>query len=138
MEYRELNPNMREAILKAEKVYHELKDPQKIDIILDQYMYIDMLARAKETKIDFIIDYVVRSIDFSNIKSIIRLKKQEKDVKFLKEVILTGGDIAKDILLRAFDEPIENMAAKFASSKYGEVVRLGIEEYIKTGKLSSS
>ena len=79
MEYRELNPKMREAILKAEEVYHELKDPQKIDIILDQYMYIDMLARAKETKIDFIIDYVKRSIDFTNIKSIIRLKKQEKE-----------------------------------------------------------
>jgi len=135
-DYRELNPSMREAIIKSEEVYKELKDPQKIDIILDQYMYTDMLARAKETKNNFIINYVVRSIDFSNIKSVIRLKKQEKDVKFLKEVILLGGDIAVDILIRAFDEPIENMAAKFASSKYGEVVRLGLEEYIKTGKLS--
>ena len=44
MEYRELDPKMREAILEAEKVYNELKDPQKIDIILDQYMYVDMLA----------------------------------------------------------------------------------------------
>ena len=59
-------------------------------------------------------------------------------MKFFKEVILPGGDIDKDILLRAFNEPIENMAAKFASSKYGEVIRLGIEEYIKTGKLSVS
>ena len=135
-DYKELNPSMREAILKAEEVYQELKDPQKIDIILDKYMYIDMLARAKDTKNSFIIDYVVRSIDFSNIKSVVRLKKQEKHLKFLKEVILTGGDIASDILIRAFDEPIENMAAKFAPSKYGEVVRLGLEEYIKSGKLS--
>jgi V/A-type H+-transporting ATPase subunit C len=29
------------------------------------------------------------------------------------------------------------MATKFTSSKYGEVVRIGLEEYIKTGKLSS-
>ncbi|MBU3144755.1 V-type ATP synthase subunit C [Clostridium sp. CF012] len=135
-DYRELNPSMREAINKSEEVYQELKDPQKIDIILDQYMYIDMLARAKDTKNNFIINYVVRSIDFSNIKSVIRLKKQEKDIKFLKEVILLGGDIAVDILIKAFNEPIENMAAKFAASKYGEVVRLGLEEYIKTGKLS--
>ncbi|MBU3189436.1 V-type ATP synthase subunit C [Clostridium bowmanii] len=135
-DYRELNPSMRDAILKADEVYQELKDPQKIDIIVDQYMYIDMLARAKELKNKFILDYVVRSIDFSNIKSVIRLKKQEKDLKFLKEVILPGGDIAMDILIRAFDEPIENMAAKFASSKYGEVVRMGLEEYIKIGKLS--
>ena len=136
MEYKELNPKMREAILEAQKVYDELKDPQKIDIIIDQYAYIDMLDRAKETKNDFIVDYIKRSIDFSNIKSIIRLKKQQKDVKFLKEVILAGGDIASDVLLRAFGEPIENMATKFASSKYGEVVRMGLEEYIKTGKLS--
>jgi len=135
-EYKELNPKMRESILQAEKVYQELKDPQKIDIIIDQYMYEDMLIKAKETKIDFIIDYVKRSVDFSNIKSIIRLKKQQKGESFLKEVILRGGDIASDILLRAFSEPIENMAAKFTSSKYGEVVRLGLEEYIKTGKLS--
>ena len=135
-DYRELNPNMKEAILKADEVYQELKDPQKIDIIVDQYMYIDILARAKEIKNKFILDYVVRSIDFSNIKSVIRLKKQEKDVKFLKEVILLGGDIAMDILIRAFDEPIENMSAKLSSSKYGEVVTMGLEEYIKTGKLS--
>ncbi|WP_291632417.1 V-type ATP synthase subunit C [Clostridium sp.] len=136
-EYRDLNPNMKEAILKAQKVFSELKDPQKIDIILDQYMYIDMLARAKDTKIDFIIDYIKRSIDFSNIKSIIRLKKQQKNVNFLKEVILPGGDIDKDIIIKAFNEPIENMATKFASSKYGEVVTMGLEEYIKTGKLSA-
>jgi len=135
-EYRDLNPNMKKAILNAEKVSHDLKDPQKIDIIVDQYMYIDMLARAKETKNDFIINYVVRSIDFSNIKSVIRLKKQEKDLKFLKEVILPGGDIDNDILVKAFNEPVENMAIKFALSKYGEVITLGIEEYIKTGKLS--
>ena len=137
MEYKELSSEMRKAILEAEKAYHELKDPQKIDIILDQYMYIDMLARAKATNIDFIIDYVKRSIDFSNIKSIIRLKKQQKSVKFLKEVILNGGDLENSVLLRAFDEPIENMVAKFSSSKYGEVVRLGLEEYLKTGKLSA-
>lgn len=135
-DYRELSPKMREAILEAEKVYHELKDPQKIDIVLDQYMYIDMLARAEETKINFLIDYVKKSIDFSNIKSVIRLKKQHKNAKFLKEVILTGGDIENNVLLRAFDEPIENMAAKFSSTKYAEVVRLGLEEYLKSGKLS--
>ncbi len=137
MEYKELNPEMREAIIETEKVYQELNDPQKIDIMLDRYMYVDMLTKAKETKNEFIIDYVKRSIDFSNIKSIIRLKKQQKDVSFFGEVILSGGDIKNDVLLRAFSEPIENMATKFSSSKYGEVVRIGLEEYIKTGKLSS-
>ncbi|MCB2311560.1 V-type ATP synthase subunit C [Clostridium tagluense] len=136
-DYRELNPKMREAIIQTEKVYNELKNPQKIDIIIDKYMYIDMLERAKETKIDFIIHYVVTSINFCNIKSIIRLKRQEKNVEFLKEVMLTGGDIANDILLRAFDDTIENMAAKFSSLKYGDVIKLGLEEYIKTGKLSA-
>ena len=136
MEYKELKPIMMEAILEAEKVYHELKDPQKIDIILDKYMYIDMLARAKETEIDFMIDNIKMNIDFSNIKSIIRLKKQEKDVKFLKEVILDGGDISNNILVRTFEEPIENLATKFSSLKYGEVIKLGLEEYLKTGKLS--
>ena len=136
MEYKELKPTMMDAILEAEKVYHELKDPQKIDIILDKYMYIDMLARAKETEIDFMIDNIKMNIDFSNIKSIIRLKKQEKDVKFLKEVILDGGDISNNILVRTFEEPIENLATKFSSLKYGEVIKLGLEEYLKTGKLS--
>jgi len=137
MEYKELNANMRDAILEVEKVFKESKDPQKIDIILDKYMYLDMLTKAKETNVEFIINYVKRSIDFSNIKSIIRLKKQEKDVSFFNEVILSGGDLDYDILLRAFNEPIENMAAKFSSTKYGEIVRMGLDEYIKIGKLSS-
>jgi V/A-type H+-transporting ATPase subunit C len=135
-DYRELNPKMTEALNYAQEVYDELKDPQKIDTVLDKFMYIDMLNRAKATNVNFIIDYIKRTIDFSNIKSIIRLKKQEKDGKFLKEIILDGGDISNDILLKAFEEPIENMASKFSSSKYGEVVRVGIEEYIKNGKLS--
>lgn len=137
MEYRDLNPNMREGILKTEKSFEELKDPQKIDTIMDKYMYIDMLARAKDLKIDFIISYIKRSIDFSNIKSVIRLKKQQKSIKFMKEVMLTGGNIDEDILVKAFNEPIENMASKFALSKYGEVITLGLEEYISTGKLST-
>lgn len=136
LEYKELKPVMMEAILEAEKAYHELKDPQKIDIILDKYLYIDMLARAKETEVDFMIDNIKMNIDFSNIKSIIRLKKQEKDVKFLKEVILDGGDISKNILVRSFEEPIENLATKFSTLKFGEVIKLGLEEYLKTGKLS--
>ncbi|MGK0466011.1 V-type ATP synthase subunit C [Clostridium sp.] len=136
MEYRDLNPIMREGILKTEKSYEELKDPQKIDTIIDKYMYIDMLARAKVLNIDFIINYIKRSIDFSNIKTIIRLKKQEKNTAFLKEVMLSGGDIDDDILVKAFNDPIENMAIKFALSKYGEVITQGIEEYIQTGKLS--
>jgi V/A-type H+-transporting ATPase subunit C len=137
MEYRDLNPIMKEGILKAEKNYEELKDPQKIDTIMDQYMYVDMLARAKDLKIDFITNYIKRGIDFSNIKLIIRLKKQEKNIKFFEEVMLTGGDIDDDILVKAFNEPIENMAIKFASSKYGEVITIGLEEYIRTGKLSA-
>ncbi|MGH4118723.1 V-type ATP synthase subunit C [Clostridium sp.] len=137
MEYRDLNPIMKEGILKTEKSYEELKDPQKIDTIIDKFMYIDMLARAKVLKIDFIISYVKRSIDFTNIKTIIRLKKQEKNINFFKEVMLAGGDIDDDILMKAFNEPIENMANKFALSKYGEVITQGIEEYIQTGKLST-
>jgi V/A-type H+-transporting ATPase subunit C len=137
MEYRDLNPIMREGILKTEKSYEELKDPQKIDTIIDKYMYTDMLARAKVLNVDFIINYIKRSIDFTNIKTIIRLKKQEKNITFLKEVMLAGGDIDDDILVKAFNEPIENMANKFALSKYGEVITQGIEEYIQTGKLSA-
>jgi V/A-type H+-transporting ATPase subunit C len=137
MEYRDLNPIMREGILKTEKSYEELKDPQKIDTIIDKYMYTDMLARAKVLNVDFIINYIKRSIDFTNIKTIIRLKKQEKNITFLKEVMLDGGDIDDDILVKAFNEPIENMANKFALSKYGEVITQGIEEYIQTGKLSA-
>ncbi|MBU3110363.1 V-type ATP synthase subunit C [Clostridium lacusfryxellense] len=136
-EYKKLGANMREAIIEVEKVFKELNDPQKIDIILDRYMYVDMLAKAKETKTDFIINYVNTSIDFSNIKSIIRLKKQQKNVDFFNEVILSGGDISREVLLTAFSEPIENIAAKFTSSKYDELIRIGLEEYIKTGKLSS-
>ncbi len=137
VEYRDLSSNMREGILKTEKVYEELKDPQKIDTVMDKYMYIDMLARAKDLKNDFIINYIKRSIDFSNIKSVIRLKKQQKNLRFLKEVMLAGGAIDEDILVKAFNEPIENMASKFALSKYGEVISLGLEEYISTGKLST-
>ncbi len=135
-DYRELDPFVRDAIVDAEKAYEVDKDPQKIDIVLDLYMYRDMLKRAKETEIDFIINYVKQSIDFVNIKTWIRLKKQEKPLKFLKEVLLEGGNVQTKIFTDFYENTLENFIGEFSSFEYYEMLKKGIEEYEKSGKLT--
>lgn len=135
-EFKKLTPIMREALMKAEKAYHEENDPQKIDIILDLYMYKDMLSRAIATKYDFIVNYVKQNIDFINIKTFIRLKKQEKNVKFLKEVLIEGGNIAQEVFIKSFDDSLENFISKLSPYNYSDMLRKSLEDFDKDGKLN--
>lgn len=136
-EYKELNQLMREALIEAQRAFGEHKDPQVIDIILDKYLYKDMLSRAIETEFDFIKDYVKNNIDFINIRTYIRLKKQQKGVKFFKEVFLEGGNVKEEIFIKNYEDSIENFIPKLSFIKAYEFIKKGLEDYVVTGKLSS-
>ena len=89
-DYRDLDPLLREAIENAGSDYQETKDSQRIDLILDKYLYKDMLKRAVDLKNDFLINYIKISIDLINIKTFLRVLRQKKGRDFLKEACLIG------------------------------------------------
>lgn len=134
--YREISTIMREGIIKAEKVFEEEKDPQKIDIILDSFMYKEMLLKSKEINENFIKDYLQISIDLTNIKTLLRAKKQNKKRKFLDEILIEGGTIDKKTLISFEMESVDSIINKLSYTNYEKIIRSGLEHYSKTNNIS--
>ncbi|MFX0548793.1 V-type ATP synthase subunit C [Hathewaya histolytica] len=134
--FKGLSEEIQGVIKEVEDKFKESKDPQVIDIITDKYMYEDMLKRAEVLKEEFIIDYVKSNIDLINIRTLIRVKTQDKPLKFLQSVLLEGGMIKLDTLLNVYSDTFENIISKLSSTKYKAVVKEGLEEFLSNGKLT--
>ncbi|NLZ49679.1 MAG: V-type ATP synthase subunit C [Clostridiales bacterium] len=134
--YSDLPQTMRSAIEEIERDFINTKDPQRIDIIADRYMFKHMLDIAIGIENRFVEKYVKSLIDLTNVKSLIRVKKQNKDRKFLEEVLIEGGNTDKDNFISLLMDNIETIAGKLSYVDYIEPLRLGVEDYIKTGSLN--
>lgn len=137
-EYREMEPvTYREAVLSVMKDYDEKKDPQRIDILMDRYYFEHLYKMAKDSGVDLFKDHVKDLIDFTNVSSAIRLKKQEKELKFFEEVLLENGHIEKDTMLSTVNDSVETMINRFRNSRIRKELSKGLEDYLESGRLSS-
>ncbi|MFD3156406.1 V-type ATP synthase subunit C [Haloimpatiens sp. FM7330] len=134
--YGELSPVMREAIEKTLLVFNADNDPQKIDIILDKYMYTEMLSKALSVEEEYIVDFVKIQIDITNIKTLLRVKKQNKDREFLDEVIIRGGKIDNDIFINSLNDSIENFTNKISHTDYYNILKVSMDESGKKGSIN--
>lgn len=129
----DLPKTIKEAVLETIQDFENNKDPQRVDIILDNFMFKELTDIRNEINDAFVDKYVSALIDSTNIKTLLRVKKQNKTREFFNSVIIDGGYIDKDRLLTLFNDVPENIATKLSSSDYSEFVKSGIEAYIKTG-----
>lgn len=133
---RDLAPLMRQSIEEAMASFESTKDPQIVDIILDKYMFKALMQIKNEVKDAFVDKYVVALIDSTNLKTLLRVKKQNKDREFFASVIIEGGSIEKDKLLGMLNDAVENIYTKLSYTNYAEFIKSGIEHYTKTGSVS--
>lgn len=126
-------PIMRKAIEEAIEDYNSKKDPQRIDIIIDKYMFEDMKLIAKEIDDKFADKYVKSLIDLTNVKTLLRVKKQNKSREFLLSVVIDGGSIDKETLAALLTDSVENIPGKLSYTDYVDVLKSGVEEYSKNG-----
>lgn len=137
-DYKVLPKFMKEAFLEAEKSFFTDKDPQKIDTIIDRYMYKDLVEKTQSSEYDFIEEYMKSNIDFINVRTYIRLKKQQKPFKFFSGVYIEGGSIKEEFFFKNYENSLENIMDEIPSYiKYNDVIKKGIEDYITTARLSS-
>lgn len=132
----DLPSSMRVGIEKTKEVFEGTKDPQQIDITLDNAMFEEMREIAKELDDRFIDKYVSALIDLTNLKTLLRVKKQNKNRDFLQEVIINGGAIDEDTLVALLNDAPENISNKLAFTNYNEIIKIGIEDYTKTDSAS--
>ena len=133
---RDMDSRFSEALDSVAKDFELSKDPQRIDLILDKYYFKHLYELAKETEIPLFINYVQDLIDFTNIRTLIRLKKQDKDMKFLEDVLLPNGKIDIDDIVLALNDSLEMIINKFKSYDISSELKKGLENYQQTGRLS--
>ena len=136
-DFSQIPQEFKTSIDAVEKDYEENMDPQRIDIIFDKYYFRHFYKMAKDTGIELFIKYVQNMIDFTNVSSLIRLKKQNKDLTFCEDVILENGNITKEEILECFDYELEDMIVRLEELEVPESIILGLNSYKESGRLSN-
>jgi len=135
--YIDLNNYMREAIEKALASYELEHDPQKIDIYIDRYLYKEMLKLANKLDDTFMVGYIQKMIDITNIKTFLRVKNQKKEKDFLNEVLIKGGKIDLDIFRDYYNDSNENFMNRISHTDYFDILRDGLEKFNSSGSLNA-
>ena len=78
------------------------KDFKEGCIKLDKMYLKHLLKLANSTNIPLFIDYAKISIDRYNIVTFLRLKKQNRNVDYLDDILVDGGSISKEELIKVY------------------------------------
>ena len=90
----------RRAVEDARACMEETKDPQQVDLLLDKACFNEMGLLAKECGSAFLQGYVRLAVDAANLRSRVRCARLGKDYDFVKQVLMEGGSVSVDALLR--------------------------------------
>lgn len=134
--YRGLKTPIQKAIEESVADFELTKDPQRIDIIVDKHMFKELEVIKNNLSYGFIDKIVNALIDLTNVRTLIRVKKQGKDKEFANEVLVSGGSISKSKLVALLNETPENILSKLSHSSYSTIIREGMESYIETGSVN--
>ncbi len=124
--YSQLSGFAEKAIVTAVNTFEQTKDPQQIDIVIDKYMFLDLVDVSQSLNYDFVDKYTKAIIDSTNIRTLLRVKKQGKNREFAGEVLIQGGAIEKDTLLSLLNESPESIIAKLNFTIYSDIIREGV------------
>ena len=128
---------MEKCIEEINNKFEDTKDPQVIDIIADKYLYahINEIIKSKELNDKYLDKYINSIIDLNNIKTLLRVKKQQKSVNFLLDSIVPGGTIDEKKYRAMFLENTENIPNHILG-QYNSIVKEGIVSFVNTGSVS--
>jgi V/A-type H+-transporting ATPase subunit C len=130
--FREFSPIIDDAVNGVFHTVSETVDPQAIDLVLDKCQYEIMYDLAKQSKSNFLMNFVSAQIDMINIRSFFRIRVMGFGRDYLAKVIFQNGNLDNDLFNRYFDEPVEAIAEKLWATDYYKVIHEGLESYAKT------
>ena len=112
-EYDRLDKNMKEAIKQAIELYEKTKMPFVIDSILDKACFTKMEKLAKKINNEFIIKYIEKLIDITNIKTFFRIRKIYKQPSIFEISYIAGGKINLNTFMENLNEDDQSLKYKF-------------------------
>ncbi|HOK62506.1 MAG TPA: V-type ATP synthase subunit C [Soehngenia sp.] len=136
-DFRDIDVRFSSVIQEVISDFEKNRDPQRIDILVDRAYFNHMYDIAKDTGIDLFVNYVKDLIDFTNIIAVIRLKKQNKGLPFVEEVLLPNGNIELDQILVSYADSIDAIINRFRTSNIAKALKTGLDLYNSTGRISA-
>ncbi|SUB74898.1 V-type ATP synthase subunit C [Peptoniphilus indolicus] len=125
-----------DVVREAMEEYEKGKNPQDIDIFIDKKYFEHLKKIAKESKVELFDKYVRNLIDFTNIATVLRCKRQDRTIDFLKKVLVEGGSIEVGELENIFGLEVDENSSVFRRTEFYKYLKKGIEEYKQTGTMS--
>lgn len=114
------------AVAEAKEVLGRTGDPQRSDFVLDRAYYEELRSAAGAVGSKFLTGYVRLCIDAANLRSAVRAARMGKDMAFLQEVLLSGGNVDEAaVAAAALGEG--DLAALYQRSGLEEAGKLGAE-----------
>ncbi len=111
---------MGEALNDAYDIYSKTQNGQYIDMVIDKACFKYMSEVANNSKNSFIIKYVEKLCDLTNIKSFMRVRKMKKSFEnTFKNVFISGGTINFEYFRQAVNA--ENYYSVFKGTAYSSV-----------------
>ncbi|MEA4894467.1 MAG: V-type ATPase subunit [Oscillospiraceae bacterium] len=133
-DYSVLSPVLAKALEEARGVIKRTENPQLADFILDRAYFTELKELAGKLYTPFVTDYVRIAIDGANLRAAVRTLRIGRDEDFLRNALITGGNIdAEQLASAAYAD--SGFAPLYEISPYREAALLG-EEAAKGGRLT--
>lgn len=131
-----ISDNLKEAYHRAIEAYELTKDPQQIDFVLDQALFDKMGEIATNLRDPFLQEYLTALSDLTNIKTMMRLKKIDADVRTLDDALVNGGSLPKEFFKEIFSGNSQSLIEALNTTPYHQIVEEGITQWESTGSPS--
>ncbi len=127
---------LKSAYHKAVEIYETTQDPQQVDLVLDQALFKEMAKIIKSTRDPFLKEYLTALADLTNIKTLVRLKRIDADIKTVDSALVVGGDLTKEFFKEFFAGSTQALIEALNSTPYHQVIEEGITQWESTGSPS--
>lgn len=117
--------------------YGESLNPQSVDLTIDKRFYNKLIDFADETDVEMIETYAQDYIDFSNLITLFRMQKQNRDLDYARGVIVASGSIDREEIIDNFNDPVELIVSKYKNKNIGKRLVKGLAEYEATGSIAA-
>lgn len=118
------------------EIYDKTNRPSDIDIYLDRCYFKALLKLADEADENLFYSYVKDTIDFKNIRSLMRANAEGADLEFLQDILIDGGNIYKDHFYNYLNTEIDPDSKLFKYSNIYKYVKKGTESFDKRKSLA--
>lgn len=120
---------LKSRIRAVQALFEKEKNPLIIDLYIDQKLIRIIRQIAEGTGNQFLIDYVKKLIDLTNIKLFFRMKSQDKSIELFEMAVLWKGHVPHIKFIDAYKNNLSEFPDVMKATAYVNIVSEGYRAY---------